>query len=183
MKQKTKLSILLILGAAIVLAVCYCLNVSRDILDLLVCILLLAAVGIWKYNNIRHSRALASVAYRLYKMLGGLLPESQLKNEYQVSLDKSDCHFHLAPKNGEFKISNVFKIVKERSSACNDTIKSLIRKLQTAEPYWEDRIKLTWKPLPTQEYEGTLLLECDKQLDESQLNQIAEFIRKISTTL
>lgn len=130
MKQKTRISILIILVAAVVLIACYSLGFTSNYIDLIICAIIIATLGYWKYCNRQRSKVLADDARRLYLMLGGTADVSKLTNEFSLAVNQTICQFIVSPKDGLVKVNCLFTLAKEKSNTTNECLKKAIRKFQ-----------------------------------------------------
>lgn len=183
MKQKTRISILIILVAAIVLIACYSLGFTSNYIDLIICAIIIATLGYWKYCNRQRSKVLADDARRLYLMLGGTADVSKLTNEFSLAVNQTICQFIVSPKDGLVKVNCLFTLAKEKSNTTNECLKKAIRKFQEKNTYWEDRIKLVWRNLPDRQFAGTITLEWDTELDNKELDTISAFLKEVSASI
>lgn len=183
MKQKTKISVLIISVAALTLITCYGLDLTGNYLDLAVCIIIIATLGYWRYDNCRRCKELGEEARRLYRMLGGTADVNNLTDEFSLGVGKTVCQFTVSSREGSVKLNCLFTLTKDRSNATNERLKKLIRNFREKESYWEDRVKLVWKNLPGQQYAGTISLEWDTELSDGQLSDVSSFLKDIAAAV
>lgn len=183
MKQKTRISILIILVAAVILIACYSLGFTSNYIDLTICAIIIATLGYWKCCNRQKSKVLTDEARRLYLILGGTADVNKFTNEFSLAVDQTICQFIVSPKDGLVKVNCLFTLPKEKSNITNEYLKKAIRKFQEENTYWEDRIKLVWKNLPDRQFAGTITLEWDTELDDRKLNNISVFLKEVSASI